>query len=69
MAAVITRSVPDFHLVVGHPARTVAAVCRCGEPFARAVEGRLPDLVDAACPACGLRYAVSDGVVTELDPP
>jgi acetyltransferase-like isoleucine patch superfamily enzyme len=69
MAAVVTRSVPDFHLVVGHPARTVAAVCRCGEPFARAVEGTLPDLVDAACPACGLRYAVSDGAVTELDPP
>ena len=34
MAAVVTRSVPDFHLVVGQPARTVAAVCRCGEPFA-----------------------------------
>jgi acetyltransferase-like isoleucine patch superfamily enzyme len=69
MAAVVTRSVPDFHLVVGHPARTVAAVCRCGEPFARAIEGALPDLADAACPVCGLRYAVSGGVVTELDPP
>jgi len=69
MAAVVTRNVPDFHLVVGHPARTIAAVCRCGEPFARAVEGALPDVADAACPICGLRYAVSDGVVTELDPP
>jgi UDP-2-acetamido-3-amino-2,3-dideoxy-glucuronate N-acetyltransferase len=69
MAAVVTRSVPDFHLVVGHPARTIAAVCRCGEPFARAVDGELPDLADAICPVCGLRYAVSDGVVTELDPP
>lgn len=66
MAAVVTRDVPDFHLVVGHPARTIAAVCRCGEPFARAVDGALPEVDDAACPACGLRYAVSGGVVTEL---
>jgi hypothetical protein len=65
----VTRSVPDFHLVVGHPARTVAAVCRCGEPFVRAVDGALPDVADAACPVCGLRYAVAGGIVTELDPP
>jgi acetyltransferase-like isoleucine patch superfamily enzyme len=69
MAAVVTRSVPDFHLVVGHPARTVAAVCRCGEPFVRAVDGALPDVADTACSVCGLRYAVAGGVVSELDPP
>lgn len=69
MAAVVTRSVPDFHLVTGHPARTVAALCRCGEPFLRIVDGALPDTSDAACATCGLRYAVLDGVVTELGPP
>jgi acetyltransferase-like isoleucine patch superfamily enzyme len=69
MAAVVTRSVPDFHLVVGHAARTVAAVCRCGEPFVRAVDGALPDVADTACSVCGLRYAVVGGVVSELDPP
>jgi UDP-2-acetamido-3-amino-2,3-dideoxy-glucuronate N-acetyltransferase len=69
MASVVTRDVPDFHLVVGHPARTVAALCRCGEPFTRAVGGRLPDLADTSCTACGLRYAVVDGAVTELTPP
>jgi acetyltransferase-like isoleucine patch superfamily enzyme len=69
MAAVVTRSVPDFHLVVGHPARTVAAVCRCGEPFVRAVDGALPEVADTACSVCGLRYAVAGGVVSELDPP
>lgn len=31
MASVVTRSVPDFHLVVGSPARSVGVVCRCGE--------------------------------------
>jgi hypothetical protein len=69
MAAVVTRTVPDFHLVTGHPARTVAAVCRCGEPFLRIVDGALPDVADTACAACGLRYAVLDGVVTELGSP
>jgi acetyltransferase-like isoleucine patch superfamily enzyme len=69
MAAVVTRSVPDFHLVTGQPARTAAAVCRCGEPFTRAVDGVLPDLDDVACAACGLRYRVAANVVTELTPP
>jgi UDP-2-acetamido-3-amino-2,3-dideoxy-glucuronate N-acetyltransferase len=69
MAAVVTRSVPEFHLVTGNPARTVAALCRCGEPFLRIVDGALPDVSDAACATCGLRYAVLDGVVTELGSP
>jgi acetyltransferase-like isoleucine patch superfamily enzyme len=66
MAAAVTRSVPDFHLVVGHPARTVAAVCRCGEPFLRAVDGILPDTAAVECPECGLRYAVAANRIAEL---
>jgi len=66
MAAAVTRSVPDFHLVVGHPARTVAAVCRCGEPFLRAVDGLLPDTNEVECAQCGLRYGVTDNRVVEL---
>jgi UDP-2-acetamido-3-amino-2,3-dideoxy-glucuronate N-acetyltransferase len=70
MASVVTRSVPDFHLVVGHPARSVALLCRCGEPFARAgAHGELPDIDSVTCAVCGLRYAARDGVVEELDPP
>jgi UDP-2-acetamido-3-amino-2,3-dideoxy-glucuronate N-acetyltransferase len=66
MAAAVTRSVPDFHLVVGHPARTVAAVCRCGEPFLRAVDGVLPDTADVECDHCGLRYSVTANRVLEI---
>ena len=66
MASVVTRSVPDFHLVVGHPARTVGAVCRCGEPLLRAVDGRLPDTDAVECDACGLAYAVADNRIQEL---
>ena len=32
MGSVVTRSVPDFHLVMGNPARFAGYVCRCGEP-------------------------------------
>ncbi len=66
MAAAVTRSVDAFHLVVGQPARVVAAVCRCGEPFLRAVDGLLPDTNDVECTLCGLRYGVSDNIVQEL---
>src|SRR6266852_914287 len=31
MGALVTRSVPDFHLVIGSPARSVGCVCRCGQ--------------------------------------
>jgi acetyltransferase-like isoleucine patch superfamily enzyme len=70
MGSVVTRSLPDFHLVVGQPARSIACVCRCGEPFLRFAErGSAPSGHDIACPACGLRYAVAEGRVTELTPP
>lgn len=69
MASVVTRSVPDFHLAIGHPARSIGCVCRCGEPFLRFEPGRPPDREDVACPACGLRYAVKEGRVRELCPP
>jgi acetyltransferase-like isoleucine patch superfamily enzyme len=39
MGSVVTRTVPDFHLVVGNPARSVGCVCRCGEPLMRFSEG------------------------------
>ena len=69
MGSVVTRSVPDFHLVLGHPARSVGLVCRCGEPFARSQQ-RCQDIVGTlTCPACGLAYEVGRGRVTELTPP
>ena len=63
MGSVVTKSVPDFTLVLGNPARPVGAVCRCGplvHRFGGADEAR-----EVACD-CGLRYRIVDGVVTEL---
>jgi UDP-2-acetamido-3-amino-2,3-dideoxy-glucuronate N-acetyltransferase len=69
MGSVVTRSVPAFHLVVGHPARTIGLVCRCGK---RLQVGR--DLVAAApsglaCEACNRRYRLEDDRVQEVGYP
>ncbi|MEM7353805.1 MAG: DapH/DapD/GlmU-related protein [Acidobacteriota bacterium] len=68
MGSVVTRSVSDFHLVVGNPARSVGAVCRCGEPVARWSAGEPPVRQDAACAGCKRPYEVRNGAVLELDP-
>jgi len=65
MGAVVTRSVPDFHLVLGNPARSVGVVCRCGQPVHRFTEaddeqGSIPVTCE-----CGLAYDVDGQNVTE----
>ncbi len=69
MGSVVTRDVAPFHLVVGSPARSIAIVCRCGEPVWRFPHTAPPADAEASCPACGLRYHVHQGSVSELDPP
>jgi len=68
MGSLVTKSVPDFHLVIGQPAATVAYVCRCGQPILRLRGSSPAERCEVACPACGLKYAIDDGVVTELTP-
>jgi len=63
MGSLVTKSVPDFHLAIGHPAVSSGAVCRCGEVVARFAGGQ--DFPDARCAACGRRYAIAGGRVTE----
>lgn len=66
MGSVVTRPVSDFTLVVGNPARSVAAVCRCGNPVQRYANHAPPPWGEASCSACGRRYSFSDGVVHEI---
>jgi acetyltransferase-like isoleucine patch superfamily enzyme len=66
MGSLVTRSIPDFHLAIGHPARSVGCVCRCGHPFLRFKEGELPDMPVTPCGKCGLRYQVTSGRVLEV---
>ena len=66
MGSVVTRSVEDFHLVLGQPARPVGCVCRCGQLLTKFKDGN--DALDLSC-GCGLRYRVEGVRVTELTPP
>jgi UDP-2-acetamido-3-amino-2,3-dideoxy-glucuronate N-acetyltransferase len=65
MASVVTRSIPDFHLAIGAPARSIGIVCRCGKPMLR-FDGDATG-VDASltCAACGRAYMVVRGKVAE----
>ena len=67
MGSVVTRSVPDFHLVLGSPARRVGCVCRCGNVLARFSDPSTADAV--SCAACGLRYRIDGLQITETTPP
>jgi acetyltransferase-like isoleucine patch superfamily enzyme len=66
MGSVVTRSVPDFHLVLGNPARSAGAVCRCGQLLVRFDEASREETRQAACPACGRRYSIDRTNVGEL---
>lgn len=66
MGAVVTRDVPDFHLVVGNPARPIGCVCRCGQPVARFDDGRAVDGSVNVCKKCGRGYRLDQGNVLEL---
>ena len=67
MGSVVTKSVPDFALVIGHPAAVVGAVCRCGEPTIRYARGEVPPRQTLTCQACGRRYLFDNGRVTEME--
>lgn len=67
MGSVVTKSIPDFCLAIGSPARVIGVVCRCGEPVHR-FEGHSQSPVEATC-QCGLSYSISGHNVVELEVP
>jgi acetyltransferase-like isoleucine patch superfamily enzyme len=67
MGSLVTKSVPDFALAMGHPARVVGAVCRCGRLTAFFKPDATPAFHQMACSACGRRYEMVDGQVTERE--
>ena len=68
MGALVTKSVPDFHLAIGQPAVSVGYVCRCGQPLLR-FQQEASECKETTCAACGLRYAIDNRAITELNPP
>jgi UDP-2-acetamido-3-amino-2,3-dideoxy-glucuronate N-acetyltransferase len=65
MGSLVTRTVDDFHLVTGSPARVVGYVCRCGLPFARFEAGNHPEETTHVCTGCRRHYLVRRGLVCE----
>ncbi|MCP4202867.1 MAG: N-acetyltransferase [bacterium] len=66
MGSVVAGSVPDFHLAVGNPARSVGFVCRCGRPFAKFDPASPPASIEHRCPKCAYAYTATEGSVEEL---
>lgn len=65
MGSLVTKSVPDFHLALGHPAVSIGSVCRCGQLLLR-FSSNDEGAQAIQCQSCGLRYAVKNQIVTEL---
>jgi acetyltransferase-like isoleucine patch superfamily enzyme len=69
MGSLVTKSVPDFHLAMGHPATSVGYLCRCGRLLARFLNQGGPEVAEVICADCGLKYALKNETVIELTPP
>jgi acetyltransferase-like isoleucine patch superfamily enzyme len=66
MGSLVTKPVPDFHLVIGHPAKSIGCVCRCGQVLLRFSQQHPVRIDRVACKACGLEYSVESNTVTEI---
>ena len=64
MGSLVTRSVPDFYLVIGSPARSIGVVCKCGQLFHKFSDAD-PGEFEAACSSCDLKYVISNRQVKE----
>ncbi len=67
MGSLVTRSVPDFALVIGQPARIVGFVDRTGEPWVRLNPDEPCPRVRHTC-TDGYRYVLANSVVHEQLP-
>lgn len=64
MGSIVTRDIPDFHLSIGSPARSIGAVCRCGHLIEKFAEANLHQV---QCESCQRKYQIdSEFNVTEL---
>jgi acetyltransferase-like isoleucine patch superfamily enzyme len=68
MGSVVTRSIPDYHLCYGNPARSTGYVCKCGVPVLRFLAGEMPDADEIRCHVCGRTYSAAQGRVVALEP-
>ena len=69
--AVVTRTVPDYGLVYGNPARLHGFVCPCGVKLVEAADGRNaePNSVPMICPKCRTRISIPSSDYARLVKP
>jgi hypothetical protein len=65
MGSVVTRSVPDFQLVIGNPARSIGCVCRCGQPLVKWDELNGEESIQLQCRECGWEFELRGREVVE----
>ncbi|MEZ6143327.1 MAG: acyltransferase [Zavarzinella sp.] len=65
MGSLVTKSIPDFVLAMGHPAKPVGVVCRCGQLLARYHPEPFPTDEWLTC-ACQRSYHVQSTSVQEV---
>lgn len=67
MGSIVTRDIPDFHLAIGSPARSIGAVCRCGHLLGKFQSSAKTQTL--GCESCQRQYTVDhDNNVTEVNP-
>lgn len=67
MGSVVTKSVPNFGLALGNPARITGAVCRCGQLLLRFEPDAKPDQAGVVCSACARVFDLTAGRVAERE--
>lgn len=65
MGSIVTKSIPDFHLAFGMPAKSVGAVCRCGQLLAMFADSSTEDEI-YSCRSCNRRYHRCGQNITEI---
>jgi UDP-2-acetamido-3-amino-2,3-dideoxy-glucuronate N-acetyltransferase len=65
MGSLVTKSIPDFMLALGHPAKPVGVVCRCGKLLMRFAPDWIPEQTGLVCTDCHRTYDLRAGTVTE----
>ncbi|WP_020469228.1 acyltransferase [Zavarzinella formosa] len=66
MGSVVTKSIPDFALAIGNPARVIGTVCRCGQITGKFSGGMPTEATQVVCLKCQRKYRIEDGEAVEL---
>ena len=66
MGSLVTKSIPDFVLAMGHPAAPAGVVCRCGHLLMRFDAKAIPVKQGLICSMCARVFDLTAGVVTEF---